>query len=501
MMRDCAELVLTAKQKRFVLCGCDEVLYGGAAGGGKSFAQLADAMIFAMRYPKSRQLILRRTFPELERSLIRSARELFPTEISEYSAKLHSYGFSNGSLIEFGSCEHESDVYKYQSAEYDVIRFDELTHFTEYQYLYLISRVRGTNGYPKQVKSTTNPGGIGHTWVRSRFVDVAPPGCMYGTAGRTRIFIPARISDNSFLMKSDPGYIERLKSLPERERRALLDGDWNITEGRYFPEFDYEKHTCPDIPLPPSWRRYRAIDYGLDRLACLWIAVDDEKEPNFYVYRELCASDMIISDAARAILGATAPEERILKTAAPPDLWSRSQETGRSKAIIFADSGLRLARAGNDREAGWLMLKELMRIGEDGLPRLRIFRSCRELISCLTEIMVDRQHPNDVSGQPHELTHAPDALRYFVSYFRFGSSSASDVGGNASAGGAYDMYGHSSAGTYSGVVGGSCGGACADGYGRVYAPFSGRNWSDDMWQDYYAAPPEVRRELEVKWGK
>ena len=155
----------------FLSADADEVLFGGAAGGGKSYAQLIDAMLYALRYPKSKQLLLRRTLPELEMSLIRTARGLYPAEIFSYQSSLHCGRFENGSVIDFGYCASEGDVYRYQSAEYDVIRFDELTHFTEAQYLYMLSRLRGANGYPKRVKSTGNPGGVGHEFVKRRFID------------------------------------------------------------------------------------------------------------------------------------------------------------------------------------------------------------------------------------------------------------------------------------------------------------------------------------------
>ena len=139
-----------------------ETLFGGAAGGGKSHGQLLDALRFAVCYPGSRQLLLRRTMPELERSLVPASLRLFPQAVASYKVSEHLWQFTNGSTLEFGYCDAESDVTKYQSAQYDVLRFDELTHFTESQFTYLISRVRGANPFPKQVKSTTNPGGVGH---------------------------------------------------------------------------------------------------------------------------------------------------------------------------------------------------------------------------------------------------------------------------------------------------------------------------------------------------
>ncbi|MBQ2742907.1 MAG: phage terminase large subunit [Oscillospiraceae bacterium] len=212
------DLNITPKQKQFIDAEASEVLFGGAAGGGKSFAQLIDALLFALKYPGSKQMILRRTFPELEKSLIRVACDIYPRSIFKYNYSKHVGRFENGSIIDFAYCDKESDVYKYQSAEYDVIRFDELTHFTDYMYTYLISRVRGTNGYPKQIKSSTNPGGVGHSWVKSRFIDVGPPNSEHDG----KIFIPAMVQDNVFLMESDPGYVKRLEKLSEKDKQALL---------------------------------------------------------------------------------------------------------------------------------------------------------------------------------------------------------------------------------------------------------------------------------------
>ncbi len=451
------KLEITSRQAAFLRAEETEVLFGGAAGGGKSYGQLVDALLFALRYPGSRQLILRRTFPELERSLIRSARSLFPTGIFAYNATQHTGKFPNGSLIDFGYCAGESDVYQYQSAEYDVIRFDELTHFTKFQYLYLISRLRGANGYPKQVKSSTNPGGVGHGWVKERFIDPAPPDTPFtGADGVRRIFLPAKITDNRFLSAADPDYRRRLEALPEAERRALLEGDWNLFSGQFFPEFSYDRHTCAPFPLPPGWRRYRSLDYGLDRLAVLWIAVSPEGRA--YVYRELCESDLIISEAARRIREATPPEECIHATLAPPDLFSRAQESGRSRALIFAENGIRFQKSSNDREAGWMAVKELLAPASDGVPRLQIFRNCVELCRCLPMLLCDPEKPNDADTEPHEITHAPDALRGFaVTWCR--PAPAGEGGGQK------------------------------------------RPWTPDMWQDYYAASEEERHYLMKKYGE
>ena len=253
-------LQVTPLQYRFMTSSEDEVLFGGAAGGGKSYGQLADALVYALRYPGSRQLLLRRTLPELENSLIRSALAMYPSTLYHYLSSKHTGVFLNGSLLDFGYCDSERDVFRYQSAEYDVIRFDELTHFTESMYLYLMSRLRGASPFPRQMKSTTNPGGLGHEWVKRRFVDPAPAGEVITDPWGSRIFIPARVQDNRFLMANDPKYIDRLQRLPEQERRALLEGDWDLCEGRFFSAWDRSIHTCEPFEIPSHWRRYCAID-------------------------------------------------------------------------------------------------------------------------------------------------------------------------------------------------------------------------------------------------
>ena len=448
-------LTVTKKQKLFIDATASEVLFGGAAGGGKSYGQMVDALLFALKYPRSKQLILRRTFSELDKSLIRTAHELYPREIFTFNSSSHTGKFKNGSCIDFGYCATEGDVYQYQSAEYDVIRFDELTHFTEMQYVYLISRVRGANGYPKQIKSSTNPGGVGHTWVKARFVDSAPRGTEFiGEDGMSRIFIPSLLDDNLFLTRDDPDYRRRLEALPERERRALLLGDWNIFEGQYFDEFREGIHTVLPFEIPAGWRRYRTIDYGLDRLAVLWIAA--APDGSYYVYREFCESNLSIGRAAREILNRTPIGEDIYATLAPPDMWSRSQETGKTKASLFSELGVNFTKTSNDRECGWLAIKELLDT-RGGAPRLRIFKTCLEIIKCLPALIIDKIRPTDCSTEPHEITHAPDALRGFAIFHTRPVSKDADL--------------------------------------------PRRVWTQDMWEDYRTADTEGKEYLKKKYGE
>ena len=447
-------LSVTKKQKEFIDSTEDEVLFGGAAGGGKSYGQIADALLFALKYPGSKQLILRRTFPELEKSIIRSSLSLFPKALYSFNASSHIGKFKNGSIIDFGYCAGENDVYQYQSAEYDVIRFDELTHFTENQYVYLISRVRGANSYPKQVKSTTNPGGVGHAWVKRRFIEPSVPCVSFiGDGGLRKIFIPSFLSDNRFLMDSDPEYERRLSALPEREKKALLHGDWNIFEGQYFTEFSAIRHVVSPFEIPSGWRKFRTIDYGLDRLVCLWIAISPDGIS--YVYREFCESNLTVSMSAKGIIERTPKNEDIYATLAPPDLWSRSQESGKSKATLFSEYGINFTKTSNDRECGWLSLKELL-LGDENAPALKIFSVCTELIRCLPALTVDKLRPTDCATEPHELTHAPDALRGYAIYQARPAKAKS---------------------------------------------ISSLSWSSDMWEDYTNADKNGKKYLKEKYGE
>ena len=417
------DIEITEKQEQFINSKAFETLFGGAAGGGKSYGQLVDALLYALKYPKSKQIIFRRTFPDLEKSLIRVSLEFYPREAASYNSSKHIWTFKNGSIIDFGYIDSENDVYQYQSAEYDVIRFDELTHFTEYMYTYMISRCRGANPFPKHIKSSTNPGGVGHSWVKTRFIDVGTPNQIHEITlengkKNTVIFIPSLVQDNMFLLDNDPDYVSRLELLPEKEKQALLYGDWDIFDGQFFTEFDRKIHMCTPFKIPKDWRIYRTRDYGLDMCATYWIAMDYQM--NVYVYKELYESDLIVSDAARKINAMT--DEKIQIDYAPPDLWNRNKDTGKSTADIFAENGQYLTKADNNRVTGWLAVHEWLKTYKDEQgqlnSKLKIFSNCINLIRTLPALQHDEKNPNDVAVEPHELTHAPDALRYFCTMWQ-----------------------------------------------------------------------------------
>ena len=418
------DISITTKQEAFINSCAFETLFGGAAGGGKSYGQLVDAFLYALKYPKSKQIIFRRTFADLEKSLIRVSLELYPTNIASYNTSKHTWRFKNGSIVDFGYIDSEKDVYQYQSAEYDQIRFDELTHFAEYMYVYMISRCRGANGYPKGIKSSTNPGGVGHTWVKERFIDIGEPNKLHEVvldSGKksTRIFIPSLVQDNVFMLEHDPDYIDRLDNLPEKEREALKYGNWDIYDGVFFPEFRRDIHVVSPFVIPDEWNRYIAIDYGLDMFAVVFVAINTHGRA--YIYKEIHKSNLIISEAAKELKDH--PDiNKIKYIYAPPDLWNRRNDTGKSAAEIFYENGVKIDKCSADRVNGWLAVKEWIKpfetkdeqTGQDKTEtNLCIFSNCLNLIRCLPAVQHDEKNPNDVATEPHELTHITDALRYF----------------------------------------------------------------------------------------
>lgn len=421
---------LLPQQNKFIYANADEVLYGGAAGGGKSYAQLIDALLYALKYHGSRQLILRRTLKDLDRSLIAEHLKMYPKNSYSYKKSEHTGYFDNGSVIEFGYCDNETDVYRYQGAQYDVVRFDELTHFTESMYTYLHSRVRGANNYPKSIKSATNPGGVGHEWVKKRFIDAGAANTLHSFENGTRLFIPSLAKDNVFLMEKDKAYLKRLNALSPKEKKALLYGDWNLHDGCFFYEFSLQKHIVKPFEIPLHWRRYVSLDYGMDMLCALWIAIDENGIA--FVYKELYegrdngkgheGKGHIISAAAQRILQVNR-QEKIYAFLAPPDFWNRRQETGKSVADIFAQHNVNLTKTAKGRSEGWLAVREWLRLEKnefgENVPQMKIFDSCINLIRTLPALQYASTGFNDVSLTPHELTHAPDALRGFCVHNSF----------------------------------------------------------------------------------
>lgn len=408
------------KQKLFHASDCDEVVYGGAKGGGKSCALVIEALLYGSEHPGAEMYIFRETFDDLEANIIREWKEKVPKEMYKYHEGKHEATLYNGTAVKFRYISSYADAEGYDGRSMDWVGVDELTKHEERSIQVLLSCVRSPKGFPPRFRGTCNPGNIGHAWVKRRYITATEYGAKKvqdETTGNWIQFIPARVTDNTVLMENDPAYIRRLENLPENKKKAYLCGDWDIFEGQYFPEFRYETHTVAPFAIPKEWFRFRSLDYGLDMTSCYWWAVDPD---GFcYVYREFNQSGLNLTQAATEIVSLTPPDEDIQYTVASPDLWNRRQETGESGFEIMIKAGLNgLVRANNKRVPGWRALREYLmpimdRYGEEK-PKIRFFRNCTTIIDHLPQLQHDDRNPEDASGTPHEITHAPESIRYGI---------------------------------------------------------------------------------------
>lgn len=311
---------------------------------------------------------------------------------------------------------------------------DEATQFSERAFNFLGGCLRGTNDIPKRFYLTCNPGGVGHRFVKRLFIDkqykthCANPEENENPEDYTFIF--ATVDDNKVMLEKSPAYLRNLANMPPDLMRAYRYGDWDILGGNYFKEFTIGLHTCDPFKIPEHWVRYRSFDYGLDRLAVGWWAVDEDGR--HWLYRAFEEKDLIASKAARAILDNTLPNEHIAATYAPWDLWSRGKDSGRMVAETFLNAGVDMVSADRNRVQGHMLMKEAMtpiplkdsyvrsvyaaRAGEapNMLPGFMIFNTCEKVISDLKDIQADEKNLNDCAKEPHEITHNPDMCRYYI---------------------------------------------------------------------------------------
>tara|TARA_R110002073_G_scaffold16897_5_gene64439 strand:+ start:370 stop:2046 length:1677 start_codon:yes stop_codon:yes gene_type:complete len=391
-----------------------DVLYGGAAGGGKSYAMLIDPLRFAHR-AAHRALILRRSMPEL-RELIDKSRELYPRAFPgcKYKEVEKLWNFPSGAKVEFGFLERDADVYRYQGQAYSWIGFDEITHLpTEFGWNYLASRLRTTDPeITPYMRCTANPGGVGATWVKKRYVDPYPANESFtGEDNLTRKFIPARLEDNPYLAY-DGRYEEMLKALPPTQRKQLLEGNWDVNEGAAFTEFDLDVHVITPFEIPLSWERVKGIDYGYaSESACIWASVDPT-DGTLIVYRELYRKGLTGVDLGSIITEMELQDpysvQGVLDTAA----WARTGTTGPTVGESLVKAGHKLRRADKNRIQGKIQIHEYLKVQQSGRPRLQILNTCPNLIRELQSIPLDKTNPEDVNT--HAPDHAYDALRYLI---------------------------------------------------------------------------------------
>lgn len=434
------------KQAAFMARPEYECLYGGAAGGGKSDALLAEALR-QVHIPHYRAIIFRKTYPQLS-ELIDRSRALYGPAFprARYNQTEHCWTFPSGAKIYFGSMQYTKDRINYQGKRYDFIAFDELTHFTWDEYSYMFSRNRpsrpGTRVY---MRASTNPGGIGHGWVKDRFITAAPPLTpvednyeVPDPSGRLiklrrrRIFVPSTVFDNQELLRNDPNYLANLAMLPEAERNALLYGSWDSFDGQVFREwrndpqhYDDQRwtHVIDPFTIPKHWRIYRGFDFGYAKpFSVGWFAVDEDgriyhiKEyygctgtPNTGIklnpveiaagIREMEAEDPVLK--GKQIVGI-----------ADPSIFDESRGESVARMMQRSPNFIYWQGGDNTRLAGKMQFHYRLAFDSEGLPMFQVFNTCKHFIRTIPTLVYDESKVEDINTDQED--HIYDMCRYVM---------------------------------------------------------------------------------------
>ncbi len=399
--------VPTDRQRSFFASRARYTAYGGARGGGKSWALRRKLIGLGLHYPGIRCLLVRRSYAELKANHLQPLLREYGALLSYRESEKCLY-FANGSSIALGYCSSMRDCLRYQGQEYDIIAIDEATQLREEQFAVFRACLRGVRDIPRRMYLTCNPGGVGHGWVKRLFIDRR---FFEGESPDDYVFIPARVYDNPVLLHADPDYVRQLEALPPRMRDAWLHGRWDVFEGQFFPEFDPTRHISAAMPDAETLCCFAAFDYGLDMLAALLLGVDESGR--LYVLRERCVSNLTLSEAAYEV-AELCRGVRVEYAVASPDLWNRRQDTGRSGfEVMQRVSGMPpMCAADNRRIPGWRILREYLH-GVNS-PGILIDAHCRVLCDSLPALLCDASRAEEASSEPHAVTHAPEALRYAV---------------------------------------------------------------------------------------
>lgn len=410
------------KQESFHRCAANEVLYGGAAGPGKSHALRAEGLIWAMRIRKLQVYLFRRTFPELEKNHIIPSNQEFPAGIGVYKEQKRRWEFHNGSMLHFCHCQYEKDVFAYQGAEIHLLLLDELTSFTEFMYDYLRGRVRCSMPIPPEyrhkipgIAAGTNPGGVGHEFCKRRWVNYVRPGDLKRApskeGGMVRAYIPGRLEDNPSLTVNDPGYIHRLDALPEPYRTAYKEGNWDLFFGQAF-SFNTEWHVCKPFPIPQYAKVYMTFDWGFGApFSVNWFWVDGDGRlylsHEWYGWTGTPNQGIRMPDAEIA-KGVKQREEwwglkgRDITRLAGPDCFAKKPDyqgggQGPSTAETFAAESLYLVHGDPSRTLKVRQMHQRLHKPEDGsLPMLMVYESCEQFIRTIPLLQADPHNPEDV---------------------------------------------------------------------------------------------------------
>ena len=436
-------------QTEFMTSQAEELLYGGAAGGGKSYALRAWAVNYCLTYPGARGVIFRQSFRQLEEThLIEIVNEV-PETVAHYAPSKHDLQFPNGSILMFRFCEKDEDARTYDTAEFSFMLFDEITHFSQFTYTYLTSRCRSSKPWwpGPRIRAGGTPLGKGHVWVKARWKPEEQESQQVWQGpveegGMTRQFIPARVTDNPAI---DKDYLKRLRALPDEEYRAKALGDWDVRTDQFFTRWRLDVHTISPFEIPPDWNRYICHDYGFNApFATLWLA----RPPGTkiaYVYREQYGPGVTADrQIAMAVEACDEASEKIRAAVLDPSLYNKVNVKGERIDSIADDWKPHfntVIRGDNNRVAGWQLVRKLLdwTEGPNGdiiqAPQLHVFTSCSNLIRTLPNLSVDEHNLEDVDSDGED--HAADALRYGVMHMFAGGGQRSRQPGTV----AYDKNG------------------------------------------------------------
>ena len=422
------------KQALFLTDTHKYIGFGGARGGGKSWAVRVKAVLLCLNYPGIKVMIIRRTYPELQENHIIPLCEMLHCHAEDRTQRVASYNdskkhitFPNGSRILFRYCDNEKDAERFQGTEVDVLFVDEATHQSEEKMDKLSACVRGVNGYPKRIYYTCNPGGVGHAWVKRLFVDrqYKP-----GENPDDYSFIRSLVRDNLALMQADPEYVRKLEALPPKLRKAWLDGDWDIYEGQFFEEFADRPehyidrqwtHVIEPFEIPDGWRIYRSFDWGYAKpFSCAWWAVDYDgvvyrilelygctDTPNEGVKwtpERVFAEIHRIENEHRWLRGKT------IQGVADPAIWDA--ETGESIADVAARYRVYFDKGDHARLPGWMQVHYRLYFDDNGYPMMYVFKNCKAFIRTMPLLQYDEHRVEDLDTDGED--HVADEVRYFL---------------------------------------------------------------------------------------
>lgn len=430
------------RQAAFMARPEHEALYGGAAGGGKSDAIIIEALR-QVHIPHYKALILRKTYPQLA-ELIDKSLNYYPRAFpgAKYNSSSHTWTFPSGAKIVFGSLRHAKDKLKYQGQAYDFIAFDELTHFTWEEYVYLFSRNRpngpGTRVY---MRATANPGGIGHGWVKERFITASKPMQtitepitwvdLKGEEHKSehkRIFVPSSVFDNPALLQNDPEYVQRLASMPEADKRALLYGDWDSFSGQVFTEWRNDSdhyadrkltHVIDPFPVPQEWAIWCGLDWGYSRpFSVGWYAVDHDRR--MYRIRELygCTGEPNVgvkwepTEVARKIKEIEADDPNLrgrrIQRVGDPAIWG--SDGTESIGALMERERVYFEKGDHARIDGKMQMHHRLAFDEDGYAMFYVFNTCKHFIRTVPNLVYDQTNVEDIDTDGED--HIYDECRY-----------------------------------------------------------------------------------------